>query len=86
MTDYVLCERLVTDPAGDLRTDRFPTPDAAYIALLERMNRWPEVFGPTGTGRLVVRAGACAWCGVENCPDRWEHNRLHAASETTWRR
>jgi len=28
----------------------------------------------------------CPWCGKEDCPDRFDHDRSDAASETTWRR
>jgi hypothetical protein len=31
-------------------------------------------------------ADECPWCGKPDCKQRWEHERLDAMSETTWRK
>lgn len=36
---------------------------------------------------LAQRASKpCAWCGLDDCPDRFGHARLDSQSETSWRR
>jgi hypothetical protein len=42
-----------------------------------------------GETALVLEALAdracCPWCAALACPDLWEHRRLHAGAEATWR-
>ncbi len=39
----------------------------------------------TTTAVSATRPSECLWCGLPGCPDAFEHRRLYAGSETTWR-
>ena len=57
---------------------------AADLAACVYLNAIGEA---TKAKTLPQRASKpCAWCGLDDCPDRFGHARLDSQSETSWRR